>query len=1141
MTGSTIFPGGRGDVKPGAPTLAAPVVGSQRLTLNWTDNNAGSAVLSHIVYAGSTTGTEVPIATIGADDSLTTYVDQKLAVVARYYKVSAVNAQGEGPLSNEVSATPLAPLTAPAAPTLANPTVGDGQATLTWTEGATGGSAILAHRVYAGGSAGIENAVAVVPIGDGLTYTHRGLTNNIPRFWRVSAINQVDEGALSNEVTGTPIGAALPQITLGSIANFTTATPAGTNVTSIGGLPSGTTPAVSPNDGRLAIGGSEGAGWTVLVGSSASSAGAIDFTISAAGAQSASAEVEVTTSSGGQTANQVLISALPANPLIGVLGGSRDRQDGVGISNTQELRSMSMGVENWARIKDRRFRDTFYWSNGVDANSNFMGGVLFANDGDSFNVMWQRIPAILASDVNLVWVDMTTNGINANDVDIYGNDLGVPLSVTGYCNLLFQCVDTLIAGGKAVGIIGLWERGTIAGGNWNSGAAARLLVPSIVSYAKTQAAARGVPFADERSVMIDTSTANNQPFAAYVRSDQTHRSTKGGKLCGDLRSALMATFLPAVADYDATAAGNMVSGGVFNNTNTGTVSGGGTGVAPAGVTINTASLISAGATVSCAVIQKNGHYWSELTVDALGMGSNRAAASWTFTAANASVGSWYNSRFRVEVDAGDGIIGTPYASHTTSTGAKSVSMAPTNDGGSWSEPFLQGPTEAWSGSLEGQPLKATSTTHGLAIVSPEFGVSTTGVMKIRICDVEARPSADPTLLMYDETDMAAVSFTSSASFTTPENSQLSAVCTTNKHARLSIGGGDSAYFRLDKWGRYSWYGADGSSNFPDFDNPLVSASGTPNVYAFTETATPFNPAVGAVSRTVTFTITNVNDGFTDTFNGYTGDPTLVPSPVTWTRGSSYAVDSTFSVTSSRLNASTTASGSIMFAPQQGDTISQDLTFQVLSTSTGFIAAVNLADDGSALGAQIIVGKIQIKKRQGSASFVQIQEIAPPLTLTGSKIRLVRIASTLYVYQSGVLIGTYDVTGVCDGTAGSTLAKKSGFISLTTTAPVDNVTVKTSDPTPPATKIVLKTLTLTNGTQTETGLVAGSVYGEALGNLTGAPSVAVTTDASALFYMDGVALRSRDVVPAGTYSITTTETNPNAANNNTPTTFTLTFS
>jgi hypothetical protein len=89
---------------PAAPTsLTATAASATQINLAWTDP-AGS-VTGHKVYRGTSAGTETLLATIGA---VLTYNDTGLTAGTQYfYKVTATNATGEGPQSNEANATTL--------------------------------------------------------------------------------------------------------------------------------------------------------------------------------------------------------------------------------------------------------------------------------------------------------------------------------------------------------------------------------------------------------------------------------------------------------------------------------------------------------------------------------------------------------------------------------------------------------------------------------------------------------------------------------------------------------------------------------------------------------------------------------------------------------------------------------------------------------------------------------------------------------------------------------------------------------------------------------------------------------------------------------------------------------------------------
>jgi hypothetical protein len=89
---------------PAAPALTA-IPGTAVVGLSWTvPFDSGSPITSYKVYRGTTSGGETLLTTISSG---TTYNDTAVtSSTPYYYEVSAVNADGEGASSPEVSATP---------------------------------------------------------------------------------------------------------------------------------------------------------------------------------------------------------------------------------------------------------------------------------------------------------------------------------------------------------------------------------------------------------------------------------------------------------------------------------------------------------------------------------------------------------------------------------------------------------------------------------------------------------------------------------------------------------------------------------------------------------------------------------------------------------------------------------------------------------------------------------------------------------------------------------------------------------------------------------------------------------------------------------------------------------------------------
>lgn len=112
-----------------------------------------------------------------------------------------------------------------------------------------------------------------------------------------------------------------PQLTLTGPLTFSASAPSGTEVASIGNVPAGVTPTLTPGDGRLVIAGSAGA-WKVVTGLSASNAGTINITVAAAGATSVSAPVTVTTGATALPRMGALVAKWSADSLPVIANGA---------------------------------------------------------------------------------------------------------------------------------------------------------------------------------------------------------------------------------------------------------------------------------------------------------------------------------------------------------------------------------------------------------------------------------------------------------------------------------------------------------------------------------------------------------------------------------------------------------------------------------------------------------------------------------------------------------------------------------------------------------------------------------------------------------------------------------------------------
>ena len=187
---------------PSAPTGFTATEADGQITMSWT---AVSGATSYNLYRGTSTGVTTATGTKIAGVT-SSYTDTGLTNgTAYYYIVTAVNAVGESAASSEASATPVAAVTIPNAPTGLSATAGDGQITLSWTavSGAT------SYNLYRGTSTGVTTATGTKIAGVTSSYTDTGLTNGTTYYYIVTAVNAVGESTASSEASATPVAAVV--------------------------------------------------------------------------------------------------------------------------------------------------------------------------------------------------------------------------------------------------------------------------------------------------------------------------------------------------------------------------------------------------------------------------------------------------------------------------------------------------------------------------------------------------------------------------------------------------------------------------------------------------------------------------------------------------------------------------------------------------------------------------------------------------------------------------------------------------------------------------------------------------------------------------------------------------------------------